>query len=147
MNEAAEAGFVFADVMNGEPLARQDEVVLVMQKETSAPSAQRRTYKVLATTRTSTMEKEIQRLGEDGFEYKAQTEFKASTIGREISLIMERDLSAPARKIEYKLLSTSRLSTMEKELKNAGGAGFHLAAMSAAKGFFGPEKICILRKD
>jgi hypothetical protein len=147
MNEAAEAGFVFGDVMHGETPARQDEVVVVMQKDSSTALAGKRVYKVLATTRTSTMEKEIQRLGEDGFQYKAQTEFMASTAGREIALIMERDMSAPMRKIEYKMLATVRMSTMEKELREAGAVGFHLAAMTAAKGFFGAEEICILRKD
>jgi len=147
MNEAAEQGFVFADVMSGETPSRRDEVVVVMQKDTSAPSAQKRVYKLLTTARASTMEKEMQLLGENGFEYKAQTEFKASTAGREIAVIMERDRSIPVRKIEYKVLATVRMSTMEKELREAGDSGFRLAAMTSARGFFSADEICILRKD
>jgi len=118
-----------------------------MQRDTTAASTPKRTYKVLATGRTSTMEKEMQQLGEDGFEYKAQTEFKASSIGRELSVIMERDLTAPSRKIEYRLLSTARKSTMQKELNQAGDAGFRLAGVTSAKAFIGEQEICILRKD
>lgn len=147
MNEAAEAGFVFADVTSGENSTPRDQVVVVMQKDLADPSPQKRAYKLLATARASTLEKEMQLLGESGFEYRGQTVFKSSTAGREIAVIMERDLLAPVRKIEYKMLATARMSTMEKELKEAGDAGFRLAVISSARGFFGADEICILRKD
>jgi hypothetical protein len=50
--------------------------------------------------------------------------------------------------VEYKVLATSRTSTMQKELREVGTAGFHLLGMTVAKtAFGGAELVCILRKD
>jgi hypothetical protein len=148
MNQAADAGFVFADVMGGETAVGGKEVVVVMQKDTAAPATARRAYKLLATSRTSTMQKEMQQLGDEGFEYRGQTAFQSGIAGREVVVIMERDLSAAGKKIEYRLLATSRTSTMQKELREAGDAGYRLVGMTVAKtAFAGSELVCILRKD
>jgi hypothetical protein len=64
-------------------------------------------YRVAATNRTSTMQKEMQEAG-----------------GR-VSLIFERNVDAARReKYEYQLLATNKTSTMEKERQQAGHAGF-----------------------
>lgn len=147
MNEAADGGFVFADVMGGETAMGGKEVVVVMLKDPAAPT-QKRVYKLLATSRTSTMQKEMQQLGDAGFEYRGQTVFQSAIGGREVAVIMERDPSADAKKIEYRLLATSRTSTMQKELREAGAAGYRLVGMTVAKtAFAGSELICILKKD
>ena len=41
-----------------------------------------------------------------------------------MAVILERDVEVKAKRIEYKLLATSRTSTMEKELRQVGDAGF-----------------------
>ncbi len=147
MNEAADIGFVFADVMGGETAMGGKEVVVVMLKDPTAP-VQKRAYKLLATSRTSTMQKEMQQLGDEGFEYRGQTVFQSGIAGREVAVIMERDASAAARKIEYRLLATSRTSTMQKELRETGDAGYRLLGMTVAKtSFAGSELVCILKKD
>src|SRR5512140_2407101 len=58
MNEAADAGFVFASVMGGQTGFGGKEVVIVMVKDPAANEGQKRVYKLLATSRTSTMQKE-----------------------------------------------------------------------------------------
>jgi hypothetical protein len=147
MNEAADAGFVFADVMGGQTAVGGKEVVVVMIK-TSAGPAQKRAYKLLATSKTSTMQKEMQQLGDEGYAYLGQTVFQGTIAGSEVAVIMERDASAPAKRIEYKLLATSRTSTMQKELREVGDAGFRLLGITVAKtAFGGSELVCILRKD
>jgi len=148
MNGAGEAGFVFADVMGGETAIGGKEVVVVMVRDSAASSGQKRTYKLLATSKTATMQKEMQQLGDEGFEYKGQTVFQSGIAGREVVVIMERDAAATNKKIEYKLLATSKTSTMQKELNEAGGAGFRVVGMTVAKtAFAGSELVCILRKD
>ena len=51
-----------------------------------------RTYKLLAANKTSTLEKEMQDAADAGYEYKGQTIFESAFGGREVSVIMERDL-------------------------------------------------------
>ena len=148
MNEAADAGFVFGAVMGGETAGGGKEVVVVMVKDPSKAQGDRRVYKLLATSKTSTMQKEMQQLGDESFEYKGQSVFESAFGGKEVVVIMERDASTPAKKIHYKLLATTKTSTMQKELREAGEAGFRIAGMTVAKtAFGGDELVSILRKD
>ena len=148
MNEAADAGFAFAGVMGGETAVGGKEIVVVMMKSTGDAPAEKRSYKLLATSRTSTMQKEMQQLGDEGFEYKGQTVFESTFGGKEVSVIMERNAANPGKQIIYRLLATSRTSTMQKELREAGDAGFRLLGLTVAKtSIGGAESISILRKD
>ncbi len=147
MNDAAGAGFVFSAVMGGDTAAGGKEVVVVMSKGNSAGDAPTRNYRLLATSKTSTMQKELQALGDEGFEYKGQTVFDSAFGGKEVTVIMERDTTRTTAKITYRLLATQRTSTMQKELREAGDAGFALVGMTVAKtAFGGNEVVSILRK-
>ena len=143
LNEAAQAGFAFRAVMGGETAFGGKEVVVVMAR-TARPA--KRVYRLLAANKTSTLEKEMQAAGQEGFEYKGQTVFESTFGGREVALIMERDTAQPARHIVYKLLATSKTSTMEKELAESGAIGYDLLGMAVGKtAFGGSEVVCILR--
>src|SRR5205814_1866804 len=76
LNEAAEAGFRFQAVMGGETVIGGNEVVAVVSR--GAESKARYGYKLLATSKTSTMEKELQEAADAGFEYRDQTVFKST---------------------------------------------------------------------
>lgn len=148
MNEAADAGYVFAAVMGGETGFGGNEVVVVMMKDPSASEGQRRAYKLLATSRTSTMQKEMQQLGDEGFDYRGQTVFSSTFGGKEVVVIMERVPGPSANRYEFKLLATSRTSTMQKELREAGDAGYRLVGMTVGKtSIGGSELVSILRKE
>ena len=145
MNAAAEAGYVFQSVMGGETAFGGKEVVVVMGRSGEGPAQKR--YKLLAANKTSTLEKEMQSAAETGFEYKGQTVFESAFGGREVSVIMERDSAAAAQRSDYRLLATSRTSTMEKELTESGAAGFAVVGMTVSKtAFGGNEIVCILRR-
>jgi len=145
MNEAAAAGFVFASVMGGETSVGGKEVVVVMAK--TGEGTARRQYKLLATSRTSTMQKEMQQAGEEGFRYRGQTVFESMFGGREVSVILERDPADEGKRVEFRLLATNRTSTMEKELKEAGNSGFLLLGMVVGQtALGGRELISILQK-
>ena len=147
MNEAADAGYVFRGVMGGETAFGGKEVVVVMAKDLTGNAAGRKRYKLLATSRTGTMQKEIQQAGDEGFEYLGQTVFESAFGGKEVSVILERTLDAPAKRYEYKLISTSKTSTMQKELRQAGEAGFQFLGMTVGKtAFGGSEVVCFLRR-
>jgi len=147
MNLAAQAGFVFGGVMGGESSFGGKEVIVVMTKDLDAPKPASRQYKLLATSKTGTMQKEIQRAGDEGFLYCGQTVFESTFGGREVAVILERDLSAEAQRIQYRLLATARTSTMEKELKQVGDAGFKfLGVVVGQTAFGGKEVVSILQK-
>ena len=146
MNQAADAGYVFGGVMGGESSVGGKEVIVVMTKDTDAPAANRK-YKLLATSRTGTLQKELQQAGDEGFEYCGQTVFESALGGREVAVILQRSADAKVKRIEYKLLATSRTSTMEKELRQAGDTGFKFLDVVVGKtALGGKEVISILQK-
>ena len=103
-------------------------------------------YKVLSTNKTSTMQKEIQLAADQGFGYKGQTVFETAFGGKEVVVIMERDRDATPERYQYKLLATSKTSTMQKELLAVGDAGFQFVGMTVAEtAFGGKELVTILR--
>src|SRR5262245_9010267 len=104
MKDAAEAGYRFGGVMGGETAFGGSEVVVVMSRNDAA--AGRFDYRLLATNKTSTMQSELQAAGDQGFEYRGQTVFKTAFGGKEVVVILERDLNAASRKrYEYRLLA------------------------------------------
>src|SRR4029077_18390393 len=104
-------------------------------------------YKLLATSRTSTMQKELQQAGDQGFDFCGQTLLQSAFGGKEVSVILERNPASAKRRIEFKLLATTRTSTMEKELKEAGAAGFEfLEVIIGSTAIGGNEVVSILRR-
>lgn len=144
MNDAAQAGFVFQGVMGGETAFGGKEVVVIMGRTAGQKP---RSYKLLAANKTSTLEKEMQSAADAGYEYKGQTVFESAFGGREVSVIMERDPESPAKGTRYRLLATSRTSTLEKELAESGAQGYAVAGMTVSKtAFGGNEVVSILRR-
>ena len=149
MTEAADAGYRLEKMMGGHTEFGGDEVVAIMVKDPADPNAPRYTYKLLATSKTSTMQKELQDAGDEGFDYRDESVFKTTFGGDEVVVILEgtRDSKSKIR-YEYKLLATTKTSTMEKELQDAGRDGFKLVGMTVSKtAFGGKEVVSILRKE
>jgi hypothetical protein len=144
MQEAAAAGFRFGDVMGGDTAFGGSEVVIIMVRD---GSASRFDYRLLATNKTSTMQKEMQEAGDAGFEYRGQTVFKSTFGGKEVVAILEKSPDAKVVSYEYRLLSTKKTSTMQKELSEAGDQGFDFVGMTVAKTLVGgDEVVAILRR-
>ena len=146
MNEAAEAGYRFATVMGGDTSFGGSEVVVLMKRVPGGmPSF---AYRLLATTRTSTMQKEMQDAANAGFEYKGQTVFKSTFGGKEVVVVLERDMTAEQpTKYEYRLLATKRTSTLQKEIAQATAAGYAFVGLTVSDTAIGGEEIVtILRK-
>lgn len=147
MNQAADAGFRFGGVMGGETAFGGSEVVVVMQKDPTNEQRERFQYRLLATSKTSTMQKEMQEAGDSGYEYQGQTVFSSTFGGREVVVILERDREAEKLAWEYKLLATSKTATMQKELIEAGEAGFAFVGVTVAStALGGKEVVSILRR-
>ncbi len=146
MNEAAATGYHFEGTMGGDTSFGGSEVVVIMSKD-SADSKKRYDYKLLATSKTSTMQKELQESGNAGFEYKGQTVYSSTFGGKEVVIILERDMQATPLKWEYKLLATKKTSTMQKELNEAGSDGFVFVGVTVGDTLIGgKEVVSILRR-
>ncbi len=147
MDEAGEDGFRFAGVMGGDTAFGGSEVVVVMSRDRQSQNQGDYQYKLLATSKTSTMQKELQEAGDEGFEYRDQPVFKTRFGGQEVVIILERDRNKPSSYYEYKLLATKKTSTMQKELSEAGDTGFEFVGLTVSNTRFGgAELVSILRK-
>jgi hypothetical protein len=139
LNEAGAEGYRFSKAMGGETASGGQEIVVAMVKAESDPGV--RQYKLLATARTSTMQKEIQDAANQGYEYRAQTVYETAFGGREVVIILERDSSLRERQASYRLLATARTSTMQKELQEAGKEGYALLGLTIGKTAFGGDEV------
>ncbi len=147
MNETAALGFRFAGVMGGETSFGGPETVVIMAKGAKKEEEPYR-YKLLATSKTSTMQKEIQEAGDLGYTYKGQTVFETAFGGKEVVVILEREPDADRGVWDYKLLATKKTGTMQKELSQAGEQGYEFVGLTVGEtAFAGNEVVCILRRS
>jgi hypothetical protein len=144
MNETADAGFRFGGVMGGDTAFGGSEVVTIMVRlPEAAPKYQ---YRLLATSKTSTMQKEMQEAGDGGFEYRGQTVFNSTFGGEKVVVILERDRKATPLPFEYRLLATSKTATMQKELQEAGEFGFEFVGITVAKTAMGGHEVVVITR-
>ena len=102
-------------------------------------------YLLLATTRTGTMESELNEAGTLGFRVVSG----APTSGEELVIFLQRAVE-PRDTYEYRLLATSRTSTMQEELDAAAAEGFRLLARTPIckkRGFGGDELVVALERS
>ncbi len=78
-------------------------------------------YKLLATTKTSTMQKELDETAAKGYRILVGS----PTSGSEMAVFLARE-ATPENPYQYKLLATTRTGTMQKELNDAAADGFRL---------------------
>ena len=86
-------------------------------------------YRLLATTRTGTMQKELNDMAADGYRLIPSTMIaKAGLLAVEIVMILERP-PVVTKQYEYKLLATSLTSTLQKEVTEAQETGYKIVGM------------------
>jgi hypothetical protein len=94
------------------------------------------------------MEKELQDAAKQGYEYLAQTVYETAFGGQEVVIVLERNPARPVRQTSYRLLATSKTSTMQKELQQAAKHGYALLGFTVGKtAFGGDEVVAVLGKD
>jgi hypothetical protein len=93
------------------------------------------------------MQKELQAAADAGFQYRGQTVFNSSFGGDEVVCILERDSAAGNERVDYRLVATSKTSTLQKELLQAGAAGYQIVGMTVGKtALGGNELVAITRR-
>ncbi len=98
-------------------------------------------FLLLATRKTSTMQKELAAAAAAGYRILAGSR----TSSTEVALILEK-VAAPPDVFDYYLLATTRTSTMEKELNEQAARGFRLLprTMTQKEQTFGPAEILMV---
>ncbi len=136
LDRAAAAGF---RIIGSSPTGGT-EMVAILEKVATPP--QNYEYFLLATSRTSTMQKELNEAAEKGFRLMPKTIIAKEQFmgGVEIVLLMEK-APGKAQHYRYLLLATSRTSTMQKEMAQAADDGYEVVGM-ASRG----EHVVILEK-
>ncbi|HEV2859933.1 MAG TPA: hypothetical protein VGX48_02880 [Pyrinomonadaceae bacterium] len=105
-------------------------------------------YRMLATNRTSTMEKEMKEAADAGYRFEKAISGPTAFGGDEAMVIMSRPRDGEHKaRYEYKLLATTKTSTMQKELQEAGDAGFEHRDETVFKKTFSTEVMVILERD
>lgn len=98
-------------------------------------------YKLLATTKTSTMQKELDEQAAQGYRIIVGS----PTSGTEMAIFLSREATV-AEPYKYKLLATTRTGTMQKELNDAAADGFRLLprTMIAKQQLLGAVEIVVI---
>ena len=105
-----------------------------------------REYRVLATSKTSTMEKEMNAAAEAGYAFAAVMGGETAFGGNETVVVMQKDPKPSA--MSYKLLAANKTGTIHKEIRVAADAGFHYAGQTVfSSAFGGAEVVVIMERD
>lgn len=104
---------------------------------------QETSYRVLATNKTSTMQKEMREAASDGFRFVSVMGGDTSFGGKEVVVLMQR-LPGEKSRFDYRLLATSKTSTMQKELQEAADAGFEFIGQTVFESLFGGKEVAVL---
>ena len=124
LDEASAQGF---RIITSASSCGQSEMVLFLERVSEPPNTYK--YKLLATTRTSTMEKELNQAAQEGYRLLPRTiTAKEGFFSNEIVSILEQAPKSNKR-YEYRLLATSRTGTLQKEVSQGEGDGFVLVGL------------------
>ncbi len=146
MNNAGKEGYYFVGAMGGETSVGGKEAVVLMERPKNGKGKDSFQYALLATNKTSTMQKEMNDAGAKGFLYRGQTVFESKFGGKEVVVFMEKSKENENLE-EYLLLATTRTGTMQKELAAAAADGYIYAGVNVAEtAFGGKEVVTILRR-
>jgi hypothetical protein len=111
------------------------------------PAYAQEDVRVLATNKTSTMEKEMNEAAEAGYKFAGVMGGDTAFGGSEVVVLMTR-VPGGGSSFGYKLLATSRTSTMQREMQEAGDAGFEYRGQTVFESTFGgKEVVVVLERD
>ena len=108
--------------------ASRNEMALFLELVAKPPEIF--SYKLLATTLTSTMERELNKMAGEGFRLLPHTMMaKRQLLGPNEGVVLLERPPKVEKQYEYKLLATRRTATMQTEASDAFAAGFVLVGM------------------
>jgi len=144
MQDAGQLGYRFVAVMGGETAIGGKEVVVLMERNPA--NKETFDYRLLATSKTSTLQKEMQEVGDSGFAVVGQTVFDSLLGGKETAAIVERGSAGTKTRYEYRLVATSKTSTLEREVQEAAADGFVAIDMTVGKTLLGGSELVVITR-
>lgn len=121
LNELARQGFRLERVAKN---TIGSNVAALMVRDPVAPGNTPYEYKLLATRKIETLEKELTEVAGQGFELRGLTAITRPLIGGETIAILERPLGSTQPRYIYRLLSAEDEATMQQELAGAVRSAF-----------------------
>lgn len=119
LDEAAAKGF---RVLYGAPTEQWDMAILLKRVQDSEQGPYG--YKVLATSRNKTMQKELNEVAKQGYRLLPRTIiFKQGLFTAEMVMLMEREPKS-GRSYEYKLVSAGKETKLHRKIDEAVAQGF-----------------------
>ena len=124
LKQAAGAGY---RIITGSPTSGT-EIALILEKIAAPPDVYQ--YELLATTKTSTMQKELDEAAARGFRLLPSTMIskKRTFGGEEIVVVLEKEPRSEEN-YKYLLLATTKTSTLQKEMFEAISQGWKVVGM------------------
>ena len=145
LKEAGQLGYHFLAVMGGETGFGGSEAVVLLERVKDDKNTYN--FRLLATNRTSTLQKELQDAGELGYHAVGQTVFESMFGGKEtVAIVQKSSDQALGVEYEYKLVATSKTSTLEKELRTVAEAGFQDIDLTVGKTAMGGTEIVVITR-
>lgn len=145
LKEAGALGYRFVAVMGGETGFGGNQAVVLLEKASDDKATYN--FRLLATSKTSTLEKELQEAGEAGYHAVGQTVFESMFGGKETMAIVQKSSDqSRAVEYEYKLVATTKTSTLEKELREVAEAGFEAVDLTVGKTAIGGSEIVVITR-
>jgi hypothetical protein len=117
-------------------------VLLLSATGSAQPQKDAFEYRVLATSKTSTMHKEMQDAAAAGFRFGGVMGGETSFGGSEVVVVMVR--GGGKGRFDYRLLATNKTSTMQKEMQEAGDAGYEYRGQTVFKTMFGGKEVVVI---
>jgi hypothetical protein len=123
--------------------------VVGLMTAASAAAADSLDYRVLGTSRASTMEKELNEAAEAGFHFSKVTAGTNALGGKELMVVTVKDGAASTRDArQYKVLTAARTSTLENQLQQAADDGYEYVDQAMfVSGVGGRQLAFILERD
>jgi hypothetical protein len=139
---------VAADPMSGDILKIDVNLDVPGSLPAESTSLGLREYKLLATNRGSTMEKELNQEAAAGFALERVDAGETHGPIHEMVVVVSRDAGASgAQRYEYRVLDAHRTSTLQEELDEAAAEGFVHRGQTALEGLGGPGVVVIMERD
>jgi hypothetical protein len=101
-------------------------------------------YKLLATAKTSTTQKEMNEASAEGYRFAGVMGGETAFGGKEVVTIMQRHPDSAPGRYKYKLLATNRTSTMQRELQDAGDDGYEYKGQTVFETAFGGREVVVI---
>jgi hypothetical protein len=101
-------------------------------------------YQVLSTSRTSTMEKELNQAAQSGYRFLKVTNQPNVLGGKDLVVVTVKEIAGVEAGVRtYRVLSESRTSTLQKKLQAAAAEGYEYLDQTTLPNIVGGKNIVV----